>query len=123
MKILVLGAGAVGGYFGGRLAQASRDVTLLVRSQRADALRERGLQVVSPHGDFTVYPKAITATQLASTFDVIFLSVKGFALPSAMKDFAPAVGPQTLIVPVLNVWMANCYFAIRRACNIVLSPG
>jgi 2-dehydropantoate 2-reductase len=96
---------------------------LLVRSQRADALRERGLQVVSPHGDFTVYPKAITATQLASTFDVIFLSVKGFALPSAMKDFAPAVGPQTLIVPVLNVWMANCYFAIRRACNIVLSPG
>jgi 2-dehydropantoate 2-reductase len=102
MKILVVGAGAVGGYLGGRLAQASRDVTFLVRPQRADALRERGLQVVSPHGDFTVYPKAITATQLASTFDVIFLSVKSFALPSAMKDFAPAVGPQTLIIPVLN---------------------
>jgi 2-dehydropantoate 2-reductase len=102
MRILVVGAGAVGGYFGGRLAQAGRDVTLLVRPQRADAIRAGGLQVVSPHGDFTVYPKAITTTEIALTYDVILLSVKSFALLSAIDDFAAAIGPQTVIVPVLN---------------------
>jgi 2-dehydropantoate 2-reductase len=102
MRILVVGAGAVGGYFGGRLAQAGRDVTFLVRPQRAEAIRARGLQVVSPHGDFAVYPKAITKTEIAFTYDVILLSVKSYALLSAIDDFAATVGPQTVIVPVLN---------------------
>ena len=102
MKILVVGAGAVGGYFGGRLAQAGRDVTFLVRPQRADALRKNGLQVVSPHGNFTVRPKTITTAELTSAYDVIFLGVKSYSLPSAMDDFAAAIGPQTVIVPVLN---------------------
>jgi 2-dehydropantoate 2-reductase len=102
MRILVVGAGAVGGYFGGRLAQAARDVTFLVHPQRAETLRAEGLQVVSPHGDFTVYPKAITTAEIAFTYDVVLLSVKSYALLPAINDFAAAVGPQTVIVPVLN---------------------
>jgi 2-dehydropantoate 2-reductase len=103
MRILVVGAGAVGGYFGGRLVQAGRDVTFLVRPKRAEQLQVEGLRILSPkHGDFTVRPKAITAAQIASPYDVIFLSVKSYDLSSAIDDFAPAVGPGTVIIPVLN---------------------
>src|ERR1700740_1781599 len=103
MRILVVGAGAVGGYFGGRLAQASRDVAFLVRAKRAEQIQAQGLRILSPmYGDFTVRPKVITAAQIASPYDVIFLSVKGYNLDGAIDDFAPAVGPQTVIFPVLN---------------------
>lgn len=103
MRILVVGAGAVGGYFGGRLIQAGRDVTFLVRPKRAEQMRAQGLQIVSPmYGDFTVRPKAVTAAQISSPYDVIFLSVKSYNLAAAIDDFAPAVGPQTVIIPVLN---------------------
>jgi 2-dehydropantoate 2-reductase len=103
MRILVVGAGAVGGYFGGRLVQAGRDVTFLVRPERAEQIQAQGLQIVSPmHGDFTARPKTITAAQIASPYDVIFLSVKSYSLAGAIDDFAPAVGPQTVIFPVLN---------------------
>ncbi len=103
MRILVVGAGAVGGYFGGRLIQAGRDVTFLVLPKRAEQMQAQGLRIVSPsHGDFTVRPETITAAQIASPYDVIFLSVKSYSLAGAINDFAPAVGPQTVIIPVLN---------------------
>ena len=103
MRILVVGAGAVGGYFGGRLVQAGRDVTFLVLPKRAEQIQAQGLQILSPmHGDFTARPKTITAAQIASPYDVIFLSVKSYSLAAAIDDFAPAVGPQTVIIPVLN---------------------
>jgi len=103
MRILVVGAGAVGGYFGGRLVQAGRDVTFLVLPKRAEQIQAQGLRILSPkYGDFTARPKTITAAQIASPFDVIFLSVKSYSLAAAIDDFAPAVGPQTVIVPVLN---------------------
>jgi 2-dehydropantoate 2-reductase len=103
MRILVVGAGAVGGYFGGRLAQAGRDVTFLVRPKRAEQIQAQGLRILSPrYGDFTVRPKIINAAQLASPYDVIFVSVKSYNLAAAIDDFAPAVGPQTIIFPVLN---------------------
>jgi 2-dehydropantoate 2-reductase len=102
MKILVVGAGAVGGYFGARLEQAGRDVTFLVRPSRAQQLRSEGLRIVSPHGDLTLQPKTITAKELDHPFDIVFLSVKAQALDQAMKDMAPAVGPDTMIYPVLN---------------------
>jgi 2-dehydropantoate 2-reductase len=102
MKILVVGAGAVGGYFGARLAQAGRDVTFLVRPVRSQQLRSEGLRIVSPHGDLTLQPKTITGKELDSPFDIILLSVKAQALDQAMKDMAPAVGPDTMIYPVLN---------------------
>ena len=102
MRILVVGAGAVGGYFGGRLAQAGRDVTFLVRAKRAEEIKTKGLQIISPHGNLTLHPKAITAAQITGPYDVILLSVKSYALSSAMSDFAAAVGRETMIVPVLN---------------------
>ena len=103
MRILIVGAGAVGGYFGGRLAQAGRDVTFLVRPKRAEQIQAQGLRILSPyHGDFTVRPKTITKAQIASPYDIIFLSVKSYGLAAAIDDFAPAVGPQTVIIPSLN---------------------
>jgi 2-dehydropantoate 2-reductase len=102
MKILVVGAGAVGGYFGARLAQTGRDVTFLVRPSRAEHLRSQGLHIVSPHGDLTLQPKTITAKEIDAPYDIIFLSVKARALDRAIDDMAPAVGPNTMIYPVLN---------------------
>lgn len=121
MRILVVGAGAVGGYFGGRLVQAGRDVTFLVRPKQADQMRSDGLRILSPmHGDFTVRPKTITAGQIASPYDVIFLSVKSYDLGGAMDDFAPAVGPQTVIIPVLNGMHHLDVLAQRFGTNAVL---
>jgi 2-dehydropantoate 2-reductase len=103
MKILVVGAGAVGGYFGGRLAEAGRDVTFLVRARQRDSILKEGLRIVSPtHGNVTLHPKVIQAGEIAGPYDVILLSVKAYGLDTAMRDFAPAVGPATMIMPALN---------------------
>lgn len=102
MKILIVGAGAVGGYFGARLAQAGRDVTFLVRPSRVEQLQRDGLRIVSPHGDLTFKPKTTTADKIDSPFDVILLSVKAQVLDQAMNDMAAAVGPETMIYPALN---------------------
>jgi 2-dehydropantoate 2-reductase len=121
MRILVVGAGAVGGYFGGRLAQAERDVTFLVRPRRAEQIRVDGLRILSPyHGDFTLLPKAITAAQIVSPYDIILLSVKSYALAAAIDDFAPAVGPQTVIIPVLNGMHHIDVLTERFGANAVL---
>jgi 2-dehydropantoate 2-reductase len=102
MRILIVGAGAVGGYFGARLAQAGRDVTFLVRASRAEQLRRDGLSVISPHGNVVLTPKLIDAGEIDGPFDLILLSVKAYVLEAAIDDFAPAVGPETMILPVLN---------------------
>ena len=102
LRILIVGAGAVGGYFGGRLAQAGRDVTFLVRPARAKQLSQDGLRIISPHGDAVLSPKLISADKIDAPYDIIFLSVKAYALEAAMNDFAAAVGPETIIFPVLN---------------------
>ncbi len=80
MKILVLGAGAIGGYFGGRLVQAGGDVAFLVRERRAQQLRANGLVVRSPHGDFTVPVRALLRAQLDAPFDVVLLTCKAYDL-------------------------------------------
>src|SRR5579862_6529239 len=102
MRMLVVGAGSTGGYFGGRLAQAGRDVTFLVRPARAAQLEERGLEILSPHGDYTLRPKLVTADRLSGSYDAILLTVKAFSLETALSDMAAAVGPETMILPVLN---------------------
>lgn len=102
MRILVVGAGATGGYFGARLAAAGKDVTFLVRPARAAMLARTGLQVTSPHGDLKLSPKLTLANQITAPFDVVLLAVKGFTLDAVLADFAPAVGPETMIVPFLN---------------------
>ena len=104
MKILVVGAGAIGGYFGGRLLQAGRNVTFLVRPRRAEALAKHGLvNSKAEYGDFRLpAPPVVTERDLAEPFDLILLSCKAFDLESAIAAFAAAVGPQTMILPLLN---------------------
>lgn len=102
MRLLVIGAGSTGGYLGGRLAQAGRDVSFLVRPARAAQLREKGLRIVSPHGDATLQPKLVTADRIDGPYDAVLLAVKGFQLDAALDQIAPAIGPDTMILPVLN---------------------
>lgn len=103
MRILVVGAGAIGGYFGGRLLQAGLDVTFLVRPKRASELASAGLVIRSPAGDVTLKnPPTVQADKLNDAFDVVLLSCKAFDLEDAIKSFAPAVGPNTSIIPLLN---------------------
>jgi len=102
MRVLVIGAGALGGYYGACLVRAGRDVSFLVREKRAEQLRRNGLQVVSPHGDFAVQPKVVMAGDLREPFDVVLVGVKAYSLDDAMSQFAPAIGPSTMILPILN---------------------
>jgi 2-dehydropantoate 2-reductase len=102
MCILVIGAGAMGGYLGGCLIRAGRDVTFLVRPRRAEQLAREGLQIVSPHGDFTVPVATVLAGGIREPFDLILVGVKSYSLDEAMDQFAPAVGPSTMILPILN---------------------
>ncbi|MYZ34598.1 MULTISPECIES: ketopantoate reductase family protein [unclassified Streptomyces] len=108
MRLLVVGAGATGGYFGARLVRAGRDVTFLVRPGRAAVLRERGLRIVGSGEDDRIDARLVTAAELRDSggsygsYDVVLVSVKATALAQAMEDIAPAVGPSTAILPVLN---------------------
>jgi 2-dehydropantoate 2-reductase len=105
MRILMVGAGATGGFFGGKLVEAGRDVTFLLRERRAEQIRERGLEIIAPGGDLTIHPKVVTAEQLRKeqeSYDLIVLSTKAYQFQTAMEDVAPAVGRETLLLPILN---------------------
>lgn len=102
MRILMAGAGATGGYFGARLAQAGQDVTFLVRERRYQQLQASGLVLQTPQGTETLQPQLAQASSLTGHYDLIFVTVKSFALDQVMEDIAPAVGPETLIMPILN---------------------
>lgn len=103
MRFLVVGAGATGGYFGGRLLEAGRDVTFLVRPARAERLAATGLTITSRAGDVTLpRPPTLLAAELRAPFDVVILSCKAYDLEGATESFAPAVGPATTVVPLLN---------------------
>jgi 2-dehydropantoate 2-reductase len=103
MRILVVGAGALGGYFGGRLLEAGRDVTFLVRPRRAAQLANNGLVIRSTLGDLHIpSPPAVLSEQIGTPYDLILLSCKSYDLADAMESFAPAVGPSTAIIPVIN---------------------
>ena len=103
MRILVVGAGAVGGYFGGRLAAAGQDVTFLVRPGRAEKLARDGLIINSARGNLALRDvKTILAGVAAEPFDLVLLSCKAYSLDDAIDSFAPLVGESTLILPMLN---------------------
>jgi len=103
MRVLVVGAGAIGGYFGGRMLQAGRDITFLVRPRRAGELASAGLVIKSPNGDVTLNnPPIVQADTIKDKFDVVLLSCKAYDLADAIGSFAPAVGPKTSIIPLLN---------------------
>jgi 2-dehydropantoate 2-reductase len=103
MRFLVVGAGATGGYFGGRLLEAGRDVTFLVRPARAERLAATGLTIASPAGNVTLRsPPTVLAAELRTPFDAVILSCKAYDLDGAIESFAPAVAPDTAVVPLLN---------------------
>ncbi|CAJ0742004.1 2-dehydropantoate 2-reductase [Ralstonia mannitolilytica] len=104
MRILVLGAGGTGGYFGGRLAQAGADVTFLVRPARAERLRQHGLVIRSPQGDAQLPVQLITADQAPAWghADLVLLSCKAYDLDDAITAIRPVVGERTVVLPVLN---------------------
>jgi 2-dehydropantoate 2-reductase len=103
MKILIVGAGAIGGYFGGRLLEKGADVTFLVREKRHKQLKENGLAVSSIHGDLHFPdPQTIGAESQAELFDVILVSTKSYHLDGAIESIRPFVGDSTMILPLLN---------------------
>jgi 2-dehydropantoate 2-reductase len=103
MRVLVVGAGAIGGYFGGRMLQGGRDVTFLVRPKRASELASAGLVIKSPNGDVTLKnPPTVQADTIKGAFDVVLLSCKAYDLDDAINSFAPAIGPNTSVIPMLN---------------------
>jgi 2-dehydropantoate 2-reductase len=103
MRILVVGAGATGGYFGGRLLEAGQDVTFLVRPRRAAEMAGTGLVIRSRFGDVHIpKPRTVLAEDLRQRYDLVLLSTKAYDLESAMNSFATAVGPSTSILPLLN---------------------
>ena len=97
-----MGAGATGGYFGGRLASAGKDVSFLVRPGRAVSLRRRGLRIKSSGHETVVQPRLIMAGEVDGPYDLVVIAVKSFGLEQAMVDLSPAVGPSTVVVPLLN---------------------
>jgi 2-dehydropantoate 2-reductase len=102
VRFLTVGAGAVGGYFGGRLVQQGEDVTFLVRPRRRQELEQTGLVIHSVHGDYAAPVKTLVTGEAAEPFDVILLSVKAYHLDAIMDDLAPYVTEGTMILPLLN---------------------
>ena len=133
MRILVLGAGAIGGYFGGRLAEGGADVTFLVRGRRKAELEADGLVVKSVNGDIALKVKTIAAGEAAPPFDIVLLSCKSYDLDAAIVSLKPFLGPRGAVVPLLNglAHLDRLAEALGRervmggACHIgaVLDPG
>ncbi len=101
-KVLVLGAGGIGGYFGGRLAETGADVTFLVREGRRKLLQERGLRLESPFGDATIPVRTIVAPEATPDYDAVILTCKAYDLDDAIATIAPAVAPTGYVLPLLN---------------------
>lgn len=103
MRTLIVGAGAIGGYLGGRLLQRGHDITFLVRERRAGELARDGLVIRSPLGDVTIpTPRTVSAAAPGSGYDLVLLACKAYDLDGAIESFAPAMGPSTIVVPMLN---------------------
>jgi 2-dehydropantoate 2-reductase len=113
MKFLILGAGAIGGYFGGRLAESGADVTFLVRPGRRAQLERDGLRIESALGNVSRPVQIALADSLVPDYDVVLLTCKAYDLQSSIEAIAPAVGPHTAIIPLLN---GLAHFAVLDTC-------
>ena len=102
MRVLILGAGAIGGYYGARLIETGQDVTFLVRPARAALLARHGLRVRRGQGDFSQAVQAISTLEAGARHDLVLVSCKAYDLDSAISAIAPAVGASTLVLPLLN---------------------
>ena len=101
-NLLFLGAGGVGGYFGARLIEAGVDVSFLVRPARASMLTAQGLRIVSPHGDLKLQVKCVSRETVAPDCDLVLVAPKAYDLADALDAVAPAMGPDTFVLPLLN---------------------
>jgi len=123
MKIAIFGTGAVGGYFGGRLAQAGKDVTFIVRGTHLDAIVENGLQVQSINGDFIVHPvKAADRPENIGIVDLVLCCVKSWQVSEAASAIRLLVGPETLVIPIQNGVEAHSILSQELGVEHVL-PG
>ncbi len=103
MRIAVFGTGAVGGYFGGRLAQAGEEVVFIARGAHLQAMRDHGLRVDSPKGDFVVQPAQATPDPAqVGAVDVVLVGVKAWQVPEAAQAMRPLIGQNTFVVPLQN---------------------
>jgi len=102
VKILVLGAGGIGGYVGGRLAQAGADVAFLVRPKRREQIERDGLAIESPLGNARVAAKTLLAEEVGPGYDAVIFTCKAYDLDSAMDAIAPAVHGNCAVLPLLN---------------------
>jgi 2-dehydropantoate 2-reductase len=101
-KILVLGAGGIGGYFGGRLVESGADVTFLVRDERRKLLDERGLRIESPFGDARLIVTTAAVTNIEPIYDAIILTCKAYDLDAAVAAITPALARTGYVLPLLN---------------------
>lgn len=113
MKILILGAGGVGGYFGGRLVEAGADVTFLVRAPRKAMLESKGLQIQSRLGDATLSVRARLKSEVGSGYDLVVLTCKAYDLPDAIETIEPALAGDAGVLPLLN---GVAHMAILSRC-------
>jgi len=135
MRVAVFGTGAVGGYFGGRLAQAGEDVVFIARGERLRALRDHGLRVDSLKGDFALHPvQATDDPASAGPVDVVLVGVKAGQVPEAARAMRPLVRPETFVVPLQNGVEAPAQLAavlgaehvvggLCRIVSLVVEPG
>ncbi len=135
MRIVVFGTGGVGGYFGGRLAQAGEDVTFVARGEHLRAIKTNGLKVDSSSGDFVVYPaKATDDVSEVGETELVILGVKAWQVPEAARAVKPIVGPNTTVVPMQNgvdavpqlvaeLSSENVIGGVCRIVSYVVAPG
>lgn len=102
MKILILGAGAIGGYVGGWLASVGADVTFLLRGKRLEHVRAHGLAVESTHGNFSLPVKTVSAEELKPEHDLLLVACKSYDLDTAMNAAEPGLAPHGAVLPILN---------------------
>lgn len=122
MRIAIVGAGGVGGYFGGRLAEAGEDVVFIARGRTLEALRQDGLRIESPKGDARLGNVQATANaEDAGAVDVVIVAVKAWQLPEAMSAMRPMVGPETAVLPLLNGVEAAGRIAVEFGRDRVLN--
>jgi 2-dehydropantoate 2-reductase len=135
MKIAIFGSGAVGGYIGGRLAQAGLDVTFIARGKHLEKILSEGLRVDSINGNFSVYPaKATRNTHSIGHTDLVFCCVKSWQVKGAADAIRPMVGPHTVVIPIQNGVEAHIVLSealgaehvlpgLCRFISLVRSPG
>ena len=135
MRIVIFGTGGVGGYFGGRLAQAGEDVTFIARGEHLRAIKASGLRVESRTGDFTVFPaKATDDVREIGKVDLVIVGVKAWQVPEAAREMKPLVGFRTTVVPMQNgvdaaaqlvseLGYDNVIGGLCRIVSFVVGPG